>query len=131
MIRRFFAAAAVIGASAFLGSACGGSDVMPPPPDPCVDAGTPGPPPPARSGAAGAIDISSNSFYLFGGDLSPSCGASGGSQLLDDSWHFDTVCKRWDQLTTTMTPPARSGSAFALEFAPSRQRLIMIGGRGT
>src|SRR5438093_9410511 len=118
MIRRFFPAAVTLSLCSLLAGACGGSggDSEPPPPDPCVDAGMAGPPPVARSGMVGAVDISTNSMFLFGGDMAPSCGAASGHQLLNDTWHFETVCKRWDQLSPTMSPPARSGAAFAIEF---------------
>src|SRR5207245_4675624 len=36
----------------------------------------------------------------------------------------------WDLLTPTLSPTARSGAAFALEFEPARRRLFVIGGRG-
>jgi len=111
-----------------LGTGCGDA-APPPPPGPICDGGTPVAPPPARAAVAGGLDAVARSLFVFGGDIGQPQACVPSPQPAQDTWRYDLTCKRWMPISPSISPPPRTGAAYATEILPSRRRLIVFGGR--
>jgi N-acetylneuraminic acid mutarotase len=80
--------------------------------------------PPARAGAAGAVDASRNRLVVFGG-----VAKALGSEKLGDVWEYDVGKGTWTQGTSSGGPTARVYAASAYDSA--RQRVLFFGGLGS
>jgi len=78
------------------------------------------PVPPARARHAVAPDVVDGWQLLFGG----ACDGQALPQALGDTWRFDG--DRWQQAVTPVAPPARNGTALALDTV--RGRVVLFGG---
>ncbi|HEX3147481.1 MAG TPA: kelch repeat-containing protein [Gemmataceae bacterium] len=74
--------------------------------------------PPARANSRLAYDSVNKKVVLFGGDRL--------SELIADTWVFDTATGTWDERKPTVSPSPRGGHA--LLWLPKAKKLLLIGG---
>src|SRR5262245_1127170 len=76
--------------------------------------------PPQRANSRLVYDPVSKKVILFGGDQL--------DQLLADTWTFDVVKRRWEQLKPALSPAPRAGHAML--WLPKAKKVLLLGGYG-
>ena len=76
--------------------------------------------PPQRANSQLVYDPVAKKVVLFGGDQL--------DQLLADTWTFDVVKRRWEQVTSERCPTPRAGHA--LLWLPKAKKVLLLGGYG-